>query len=442
MNVARLVDHEVVWALQDRVGKALTEVRQAREQAGERELAADDERQLSLSLARQAVIAYRQGELARGVELPAAQDDLELVRAVDAAMWGAGELQALLDDDLVENIDVNGADEVWVTYADGRGKVRAHPLASSDADLEELVRSLASYAGLNARPFSPASPELDLRLGDGSRLSACMSTTERPIVSIRRNRFPQMFLPTLIELGTISDQVAAFLQAAVLGRANIMVAGATDSGKTTLLRALINVIPRSERLIVVERALELGLRRHPELHPDVVEMEEVLPDPEGKGGLSIGDLVRRTRRHNPDRVIVGEVLGPEVLEMLSAMSQGNDGSLSTIHARSAHDVFQRLATYAAQQESLPFEVTHALIGGSLDFVVFLAKNHLLDGRRCVTTILEVAGAPDGRVAAAEIFGASPIDGRATRIDERPIMREDLLLAGGYDDQAWPPIGTW
>jgi Flp pilus assembly CpaF family ATPase len=269
-----------------------------------------------------------------------------------------------------------------------------------------------------------------------------MSATERPILSIRRNRFPQMFLPTLVELGSITDQVAAFLQAAVLSRANIVVAGATDAGKTTLLRALINVIPPGERLILVERALELGLRRHPDLHPDVVEMEEVLPDPDGRGGLSIGGLVRRTRRHNPDRVIVGEVLGPEVVEMLSAMSQGNDGSLSTIHARSAHDVFQRLATYGAQQEGLPFEVTHALIAGALDFVVFLEKNHLLGGRRCVATILEVAGAPDGRVSATEIFARSPVDGRAVRVDDRPIIRGDSLRRAGYDDHSWLPSDLW
>ena len=230
---------------------------------------------------------------------------------------------------------------MWVTYADDRGKVRGQPIAATDEDLIGIVQNLAAYAGINARPFTRANPELDLRLPDGSRLSAVMSASERPIVSIRRNRYPQMFLPTLVELGTLDDQLACFLHAAVRARMNIVVAGATDAGKTTLLRALINCIPAGERLITVERALELGLRRHPELHRDVVELEEVLPDAEGNGGLTIRELVRRTRRHNPSRVIVGEVLGPEVVEMLSAMSQGNDGSLSTMHARSAHDVVRQ-----------------------------------------------------------------------------------------------------
>lgn len=230
----------------------------------------------------------------------------------------------------------------------------------------------------------------------------------------------------------MDEHLAAFLRAAVLARCNIMVAGATDAGKTTLLRALINCIPPQERLITVERALELGLRRHPELHPDVVEMEEVLPSPDGGGGVTIGQLVRRTRRQNPSRVIVGEVLGPEVVEMLSAMSQGNDGSLSTIHARDAADVFGRLATYAAQHEGLAFEVSHSLIGSTLDFVVFVRKNPHAGGRRAVMEVLEVTGSADGHVTRSRIFPEGP-DGRAIRDPEIPISRLRKLEAVGYDE---------
>lgn len=231
--------------------------------------------------------------------------------------------------------------------------------------------------------------------------------------------------------------LACFLEAAVRARMNIVVAGATDAGKTTLLRALINCIQALERLITVERSLELGLRRHPELHQDVVELEEVLPDAEGHGGLTIQELVRRTRRHNPSRVIVGEVLGPEVVEMLSAMSQGNNGSLSTIHARSAKDVFAKLAQYAGQYEHVDNAVAHSLIAGAVDFVVFIGKNRHLGGRRCVTTVLEVSGAPDGRVSSNTIFARSPIDGRATRVLDVAITEEraDELADAGYDDTA-------
>jgi pilus assembly protein CpaF len=439
-----LVDYQLVRRLQEQVADRITGERQRRDRAGERELAGPDEQQLARSHILAVVRRHMQEQLGSGYEVPTdAAYDQRLAEAVFAAMYGAGELQELLDDPDVENVDINGCDEVWITYAAPRGKVRGRPVAATDDDLIAIVQNLGAYAGLNARPFTPASPELDLRLHDGSRLSAVMRASERPVVSIRRNRYPQMFVPTLVALGTVDEQLAAFLQAAVLSRCNIMVAGATDAGKTTLLRALVNCIPPGERLVTVERALELGLRRHPELHHDVVELEEVLPDAEGRGGIPIDALVRRTRRHNPSRVIVGEVLGPEVVEMLSAMSQGNDGSLSTIHARNAEEVFARIATYAAQHENLDFAVSHSLIAGAIDFVVFLRKNELMGGKRTVTEVVEVTDFADGRVSRSRIFTPSPVTGRAERRDDVAIMRAKRLSEHGYDDTvgAWP-APTW
>ncbi|HET9656949.1 MAG TPA: ATPase, T2SS/T4P/T4SS family [Kineosporiaceae bacterium] len=447
------LDYGVVRRLQAQVADRMTATKQHRDRTGQVPLGREDERQLALSFAHDAVAQHMQAQIAAGRELPDSSYDVHLVEAIDAAMFGAGALQALLDHPEVENIDINGCDEVWVTYADGR-TVRERPVAATDDELADMVRNLGAYAGVNARPFTPATPELDLRLPDGSRLSAIMVASERPAVSIRRNRFPQMFLDqvpaqaepvdghrpaTLLQLGTVDEQLAAFLRAAVVSRCNIVVAGATDAGKTTLLRALINCIPAQERLITVERALELGLRRHPHLHPNVVEMEEVLPAPDGGGGVSIGQLVRRTRRQNPSRVIVGEVLGPEVVEMLSAMSQGNDGSLSTIHARDAADVFGRLATYAAQHEGLSFEVSHALIGSTIDFVVFVRKNPRADGRRMVMEVLEVIGSAHGGVTRSRIF-VEGRDGRAVRDPEVPIARLAQLAEAGYDDAPVWPVG--
>jgi Flp pilus assembly CpaF family ATPase len=455
MTSGPLMDYSLVRALQERVGNALADERQQRSLRNEPELSPAYARQLSQSLTRTTVSQYVREQLARGVSPP--DDDhfhQRLITAIDAAIWGAGELQQLLDDPGVENIDINGCDQVFVTYADERGTVAASPVAATDEDLIDIVRTLGAY-GMNARPFTPSSPELDLRLPDGSRLSAIMSASQRPLVSIRRDRYPQIFLSaipagahahtgavgapaSLVQLGALDERLAAFLTAAVLARANIIVAGATDAGKTTLLRGLINAIPGQERLITVERALELGIDRHPHLHPNVAAMEEVLPGADGGGGVTIGQLVRRTRRQNPSRVIVGEVLGPEVVEMLSAMSQGNDGSLSTIHARSASDVFARLAVYAAQHESLPVEVTHGLIGGAIDYVVFIAKNPRLGGRRTVTEVVEVTGSGGGHVTRSRIFGPSVADGRAERDSEVPIMRADLLAQAGYEDAAWAP----
>ena len=435
-----LLDYQLVRRLQEQAADLLTAERTARKTAGRSELSSDDEQQLALSLIDAVVGRHMQQELAAGRDLPDVSHDQRLADAVYAAMYQAGELQELLEDDLVEDIDINGADEVWVTYADERRTVRGRPVAASDEDLVDLVQNLAAYAGLNARPFSIATPTLDLRLHDGSRLSAIMSAGERPSVSIRRNRYSQMFLPMLIELGTVDSQLAAFLHAAVLARHNIMIAGSTGAGKTTLLRALINCIPPSERIITIEQSLELGLRRNPQLHPNTLEWEEVLPDSDGKGGVSLDALVRRTRRQNPERVILGEILGPEVVTTLTAMSQGNDGSLSTLHARSATDVFHKLSTYGARFEGLEVRVMHDLIAASVDFVVFLRKNPLLGGQRAVAEVREVNGLAGERAATSALFVPSPVDGRAQRDAAVQIARADELAAAGYDDNSWPLAG--
>ena len=226
------VDYELVKALRERVADEMTRVKQHREARGEPELSDSDEQQLAMSLITAAVQRHQADVLARGGELPADTGyDMRLIFAVDSAIFSAGEFTEMLEDPDIENIDINGCDEVWVTYADDRGKVRGQPIAATDEDLIGIVQNLAAYAGINARPFTRANPELDLRLPDGSRLSAVMSASERPIVSIRRNRYPQMFLHTLVALGTIDDQLACFLDAAVRARMNIVVAGATDAGE-------------------------------------------------------------------------------------------------------------------------------------------------------------------------------------------------------------------
>lgn len=451
-----MVDYQVVRALQKRVADMQMSDRRARAAQGEPERSSADEQQQAQSIIRQVVSWHMQQRLSAGEELPDAEYDARLRAAIFAAIYGAGELQELLEDPLVENIDINGFDEVWVSYAGEDWPRRWRPVAASNEHLVSIVSNLGSYAGMNARPFSTSTPELDVRLADGSRLSAVMVATETPSVSIRRNRYPQMFLrpdiaqaatpvgkellPDLVTLGTVTPELADFLFAAVRARCNIVVGGATDAGKTTLLRALINCIDARERLITVERALELGLSHHPQLHWNVREMEEVLPDAEGKGGVNIAQLVRRTRRMNPSRVIVGEVLGPEVVEMLSAMAQGNDGSLSTIHARDAEEVFNRISTYAQQFENLTAPVSHALMAGAIDFVIFVEKNPLLGGRRCVTQVLEVSGMQGDRVGRSKLFVPSREDGRAVRDPEVAItsQRAAKLATAGFGESLVTP----
>ena len=432
------MDHSAVKRLRGDVGDRLAEQRRLDAAAGIPPMSGEDERQFARALISQVLEEYARGEITAGRAPLNAQDEEELAEAIHAALFGVGRLQPLLEDQQIENIDINGCDRVFIGYADGR-EVMAQPVAESDEELIELIQVLAAYSGLSSRPFDTANPQLDVRLPDGSRLSAVMDVTIRPAVSIRRARLGKVFLSDLAGNGTIPPEVASFLAAATAARKNLMIAGATNAGKTTLLRAIVNQIPPGERLITVERALELGIDHFGDLHPNALAFEERLPNSEGQGGISMAELVRRSLRMNPSRVIVGEVLGDEIVTMLNAMTQGNDGSLSTIHANSSLEVFNRIATYAIQSaERLPVEATHMLIAGAVDFVIFIEKrNDYSRGgrlRRYVSSIREVTGV-DGRVLSSEVFTSGP-DGRA--VPHAPVACAAQLAEHGYD----PAAGSW
>jgi pilus assembly protein CpaF len=306
-----------------------------------------------------------------GLEAGGSIDEQQLARTVLDALFGMGALQVLIDDPGIENIDINGCDQVWVTYADG-AKCSAAPVADSDEELVEVVRAAAARFGLSERRFDIACPELDLRLPDGSRLSALMAVARRPAVSIRRHRYTDLSLDDLTDMGTIEPDLASLLGVAVRARKNIMVSGAMNSGKTTLLRALAAEVPARERIVTIEQAFELGLDVAGDRHPDMVALEARPANVEGEGEITVADLVRRALRMNADRVIVGEVLGDEILPMLNAMSQGRSGSMCTIHADSSAGVFRRIASYAVQApERLPLEATNLLIAGAVHLVVHL-----------------------------------------------------------------------
>ena len=432
------VDHGLVKRMRAEVGDRLAEQRRLDVVSGVPPMSGEDERQYARALIAGVLEEHARTEITAGRAPFNAQDEEELAAAVHAALFGVGRLQPLLDDAQIENIDINGCDRVFLGYADG-GEVLADPVADSDEELVELIQALAAYSGLSSRPFDTANPQLDVRLPDGSRLSAVMDVTVRPAVSIRRARLGEVFLTDLVGNGTILPEVASFLAAATAARKNLMIAGATNAGKTTLLRAIVNHIPPGERLITVERALELGIDHFGDLHPNALAFEERLPNSEGQGGISMAELVRRSLRMNPSRVIVGEVLGGEIVTMLNAMTQGNDGSLLTIHANSSLEVFNRIATYAIQSaERLPVEATHMLIAGAVDFVIFIEKrNDYARGgrlRRYVGSIREVTGV-DGRVLSSEVFTPGP-DGRA--VPHAPVACAALLAEHGYD----PAGASW
>ncbi|MEV6007588.1 ATPase, T2SS/T4P/T4SS family [Streptomyces sp. NPDC051976] len=431
------MDHQLVKRFRQEAGDRISEQRRLDQIAGDAAMSAEDERQFARAIIAQILEAHARSEITIGRTPPDAQAEEAYASAVHAALFGVGRLQPLLDDPEVENIDINGCDQVFVGYSDGR-ELQVEPVAESDEELIELIQVLGAYSGLSSRPFDSANPQLDLRLPDGSRLSAVMDVTRRPALSIRRARMGKVFLADLIGNYTLTPELGSFMSAAVLARKNVMIAGATNAGKTTLLRALANVIPPHERLITVERALELGLDQFPDLHPNVVAFEERLPNSEGLGMISMAELVRRSLRMNPSRVIVGEVLGDEIVTMLNAMSQGNDGSLSTIHANSSAEVFNRISTYALQaKERLPVEASQMLVAGAIDFVVFVQRrNDFQRGgtlRRVVTSVREVNGV-DGRVLSSEVFAEGQ---QGVAMPHAPIACLDELLANGYQ-----PTGVW
>lgn len=350
-------------------------------------------------------------------------------RAVLDALFGLGGLQPLLDDPDIENININGCDEVFVRYADGR-RARVGAVAASDDELVELIRQLAARGGAQERRFDPGAPMLNLQLPDGSRLFAVMAVCERPGVSIRRHRHRRVTLTQLVELGTIDGVLRAFLGAAVRAKFNILIAGGTGIGKTTFLIALASEFGRFERLLTIEDAFELGFDKDPQRHADVKAMQVREANTEGEGAVTQTDLVRAALRKSPDRVIVGEIRGPEVVSVCNVMSQGTDGSMATIHASSTRGVFTKMAAYAAQgPERLTVEATALLVASAVHLVVHLDWS--TDGHRVVSGIREVVDADGPHVISNEVF-APGLDRRAR--PAAPLRAETMarLVAAGLD----------
>ena len=301
------------------VAERLAQEREAAAAAG-RPMSDEDAEQYANVLINEELRRYAQAQVRQGrAPLDAEQED-ELAQAIHAALFGLGRLEPLLSDPDVENIDANGCDQVHVELTDGTVK-NAAPIADSDRELIELLQRAASRYG--PRRFDLGCPQLDLRLPDGSRLSAVMDVSNRPSLSIRRHRFRRVTLPELRASGMIDLDLQDLLGAMVRARKNIVVAGGTNAGKTTLLRAMASEIDPSERLVTIENALELGLHEFPDQHRNVVALEARLPNVEGEGQITVAELVQRSLRMNPSRVIVGEVLGDEVLAMLDRSCVGS-----------------------------------------------------------------------------------------------------------------------
>lgn len=430
---ARSIDHTLLRQLQVRVGDRLEEYLHSRSQQRHPPLSEEDVDALKAELAHQVVADYAREQAERGDGAMSWEEQQDYIQGLKNRLSGAGSLESLRHDPSIEEIDINGWQNVFVDYANGV-RTRVPPVFSSNEELVETIQTLAAREGLSGRAFDSANPHVNFRLGS-ARVQAVMSVTTVPVVSIRLHPQQRAYrLKDLVANGTMNQPTADFLSAAVRAKLNLIVGGETSAGKTVLLRALAAEIPPEERLITIERALELGLEDDQEAHPDIVAMEERLPNAEGEGAVTMRELLVVTKRMRPDRVIVGEVLGDEILVMLNAMMNGNDGSLSTIHANSSEGIVENIASYAIQApERLPRTGAISMIAAGLDFLVFL-KRYRGNGeqRRVVHSIREIVGYDGEVLKTNEIF--SPDDeGMATRDQPVGIHRIGQLRQVGYRD---------
>jgi len=428
------IDFAVVQRLRTIVARGLaTERRQRADDDSRPEMSSQDELLFADSLINRSLATEKQDMLARGAAM-ANEEDLRA--AVRAAIFGLGRLQSLVDRPDLSDININGCDEVWIKTLSGQ-KMRGPAVADSDEELIQWVRDTATYFGLSSRPFDPANPYLQMRLPGNHRLTAQMSTSERPAVSIRLYRLQSVRLHELHAREMFSDQIGALLTAAVRAKKSMMLVGETGSGKTTLLRGLANEIPERERILTIEHFLELGLSKG--LHPDLMAFEERPANAEGLGAVTMEDLVMNSRRMDPDRVILGECIGPEVVALLDSITQGNAGGLSTIHAPTAHAAIDKIALYAVKAPTpLTMQAAHMLTAIGLDLLVLVKKTELGDGtiRRHVASIVEVMNYDGQQVITNELFKAAP--GMVQALPKAALsddLRESLLVAG-YDDRHW------
>lgn len=433
------LENDLVTGLRSEVLAALSERERSLEGEGRRTLSVNDEQALGRQLISEALERRARHALTDGTAVMSNEEEDELARAAFDALFRLNRLQRLLDDPDIENINANGFDVVWVRYADGR-RERVGPIAESNEELIEMLRTSAARMGIGERRFDLGSPSLSLPMPDGSRLFALMALAAQPCLSIRRHRYLRVTPDDLMAKGTLDVGLREFLRAAMLAKKSCIICGGIGAGKTTLLRAMAADIPPEERLITIEDSLELGLERFPELHPDVVALEAREPNLEGEGGVNLAELVRWALRMSPDRVIVGEARGDEVLALLNAMSQGTDGSMATLHASSSKGAFSKLATYAVQApERLPLEATNLLVANAVHFVIHLVQ----DGeRRFVSSVREVVDAEGPMVVSNEVFRPSS-DGRA--VPGAPLRADtlDQLSAVGFDPGLLDrPQGWW
>jgi pilus assembly protein CpaF len=317
-----------------------------------------------------------------------------IIEEVSNEILGHGPLEPFLRDPEITEIMVNGAAQVYVERS---GQLHPAPAAFDD-DLH-LRRTIEKIVGRMGRRIDEASPMVDARLPDGSRVNAVLPpiAIDGPMLTIRKFAADPLTVADLVQFGTFTPAVAALLEACVRGRLNVLISGGTGSGKTTTLNVLSGFVPHSERIVTIEDAAELQLRQD-----HVVRMESRPANIEGRGEVGTRELVRNALRMRPDRIIVGEVRDGAALDMLQAMNTGHDGSMTTLHANAPRDALSRLETMVLMAGvDLPTRAIREQATAAIDLIVHQAR--LRDGTRRITHVTEVTGMESGVVTMQDIF---------------------------------------
>jgi pilus assembly protein CpaF len=344
----------------------------------------------------------RSAFIKQGIEEVYAQANLKLPQDVRNMVFkevlndllGYGPIQPLLDDPDVSEVMVNGPKKV---YVEKKGQLTKTSVAFDDNNhVLQIIDRIILPLG---RRVDPDSPTVDARLPDGSRVNAVIPPVaiDGPSITIRKFSKDKLGVSDLINFGSMTEKMGEFLRACVLAHLNVIISGGTGSGKTTLLNVLSSFIPEEERIVTIEDAAELQLQQD-----HIVRLETKSPNLDGRGAVSIRDLVRNSLRMRPDRIVVGEVRGGEALDMLQAMNTGHDGSLTTVHANSPRDTLARLETLVLMAGmDLPLKVVRQQIASAVDLIV--QQTRLTDGSRKVTSITEVAGMEGDTVVLTDVF---------------------------------------
>ncbi|OAB46164.1 CpaF family protein [Paenibacillus glacialis] len=395
-----------------------------------------------------------------GLDVTAAVDDIELMKYIERTVFDRGELQdltalekrtlirriydsfrgldvlqPLVDNPSITEIMINSHQDIFIEQ-EGEVKRLTQQFESQNR-LEDIIQTIV--AGVN-RVVNESSPIVDARLKDGSRVNIVLPpiALKGPTMTIRKFPESPMTMKDLVRRGALTEEAALFLQRLVVGKYNVFISGGTGSGKTTFLNALSQFIPVDERVITIEDSAELQIVTVPNL----VSLETRNANTEGRGEVTIRDLIRSSLRMRPNRIVVGEVRGSEALDMLQAMNTGHDGSLSTGHANSTKDMISRLETMVLSGANLPILVVRQQISSAIDILVHLSR--LRDRSRRVTEISEVLGMENGEVEVSPLFRFKEVgeeDGRIVGgLEFCGSMRHvDKLKMAGLDDVLVVPV---